>query len=210
VQLRDSATFDVLDSWNDARVTKAHFTYSDRFILAQVYQDPPKFQIYLRKVGGDWNPYSISVPDNQLPGETGYGFVNEDTIAGFAGPTLVLKTVEGTQLFNSTLPESGLYLPSWSMATTSTHGERFAVILDRSRGLSNPNLDLYPLQSEDRVVVYSISKRSAIFSVKVKGISQWPTQPHEVWNVIALSPDGQLLGVVCGEGVRVYVLPPAE
>jgi hypothetical protein len=205
-QLRDSATFDVLDSWTDARVAKAHFTYSDHFILAQI-TDPRT--LYLRKGGGDWNPYSISVRDSQPPGTIGYGLVNEDTIAGFAGPTLALETAEGTELFNSTLPGAGLYLPSWSMAATSTQGERFAVILDRSRGLSNPNLDLYPLQSQDRVVVYSISKRSAIFSIKLKGISPWPTQTHEVWNVIALSPDGQLLGIVSDEGVRVYVLPPA-
>ena len=205
-QLHDSETFEVLDSWNDARVERAHLTYSDHFILALIYQNPPKF--YLRKVGGDWNPYSIPVPDNRLPGQMGYGFVNDDTIAGFAGPKMTLETVEGSELFNATLPEDGLYLPSWSVAATSTQGERFAVILDRSRGLRNANLDLYPLQSEDRVVVYSISKRSAIYNVKVKGISPWPYQTHAPWNVIALSPDGQLLGIVSDEGVGVYLLPP--
>jgi hypothetical protein len=136
--------------------------------------------------------------------------VNDSTIAGFAGGKLALQTVEGIELFNSTLPEAGLYLSSWSMTATSTQGERFAVILGRSRGLNNRSLDLYPLQSQDRVVVYSISKRSAIYSVKVTGVSPWPTQKHPVWNVIAVSPDGQLLGVVSDEGVRVYVLPPAE
>jgi hypothetical protein len=209
-QLRDSATFDVLDSWNDVRVAKAHLTHSDHFILAQI-TDPPKFQqLYLRKLGGDWNPYSISVPDSQPLGEIGYGFVNDSTIAAFAGPKLALETVEGTELFNARLPDDGFYLPSWSVAATSTRGERFGVILDRSRGLRNENLDLYPLQSQDRVVVYSSSSRGAIYSVKVKGISPWPTQKHSVWNVIALSPDGQLLGIVSDEGVRVYVLPPAE
>jgi len=205
-QLRDSATLDVLDSWNDARVAKAQFAYSDHFILAQITN--PR-TLYLRKFGGDWSPYSFSVPDSEPPRRIGYGFVNEGTIAGFAGPRLTLETVEGTELFNSMLPEAGLYVSPRSMPATSTHGERFAVILDRSRGLSNANLDLYPLQSDDRVVVYSISKRSAIFSMKVKGISPWPTQTHAVWNVIALSPDGQLLGIVSDEGVWVSVLPPA-
>ena len=209
-QLRDSATFDVLDSWNDGRVAKAHLTYSDHFILAQVSGSSNVQRFYLRKVGGDWNPYSISVFDSQPPGEIGYGFVNDSTIAGFAGGRLALQTVEGIELFNSTLPEAGLYLSSWSTTATSTQGERFAVILDRSRGLSNRSLDLYPLQSQDRVVVYSISKRSAIYSVKVKGISPWLYQTHAPWNVIAISPDGQLLGVVSDEGVRVYILPPAE
>jgi hypothetical protein len=205
-QLRDSATFEVLDSWNDPRVARAQFTYSDHFILARI---PNSRTLYLRKVGVNWNPYSISVPDSQPPGEIGYGFVNEGTIAGFAGNSLVLETVEGTELFNSTLPEPGLYLPSWRMTATSTHGNRFAVILDRSRGLNNPNLDLYPLRSQAHVVVYGISKRSAIFGIKAKGISPWPTQTHEVWNAIALSPDGQLLGIVSDDGVRVYALPPA-
>src|SRR5580692_1199121 len=205
-QLRDSATFEVLDSWNDPRVARAQFTYSDHFILAQI---PNSRTLYLRKVGVNWNPYSISVPDYQPPGEIGYGFVNEGTIAGFAGNSLALETVEGTELFNSTLPERGLYLPSWKMTATSTHGDRFVVILDRSRGLNNSNLDLHPLQSQDRVVVYGISKRTVIFSIKIKGISPWPTQTLEVWNVIALSPDGRLLGIVSDEGVRVYVLPPA-
>jgi hypothetical protein len=205
-QLRDSSTFDVLDSWNDARVAKAYFTYSDQFALAQIAN--PR-TLYLRKVGGDWNPYSILVPDSQPPGKIGYRFVNEATIAGFAGDRLAVDAVEDTELFNSTLPEPGLYLSSRSMAATSTHGERFAVILDRSRGVTNDILDLYPLHSDDRVVVYSISKRSAIFSMKVKGNSPWPTQTHEIWNASALSPDGQLLGIVSDEGARVYVLPPA-
>jgi hypothetical protein len=204
-QLRDSATLDVLDSWNDVRVAKAYFTYSDHFILAQTTN--PR-TLYLKKVGGDWNPYSISLPDSQPPGEIGYLFVNEGTIAGFAGNRLTLETVEGTELFNSTLPEASLYLSPRLMPATSTHGERFAVILGRLRGLSNPNLDLYPVEADDRAVVYSTSKRSAIFNIRVKGISPWLTQPHEVWNVIALSPDGQLLGIVSDQGVRVYVLPP--
>jgi hypothetical protein len=197
-----------LDSWNDARIERAHLNYSDHFVLAQVYQNPPKFQFYLRKVGGDWNPYSISVPDNQPPGEMGYGFVTDDAVAVFAGPKMAVKTVEGSELFDATLPEDDLYLPSWSVAATSTRGERFAVILDRSRGLRNDILDLYPYQSEDRIVVYSVSGRSAIYSVKVKGISPWQT--HAPWNVIALSPDGQLLGIVSDGGVGVYLLPPTD
>ncbi len=34
-------------------------------------------------------------------------------------------------------------------------------------------------------------------------------QTHPIGNVIALSPDGLLLGIVPDEGVRVYVLPSA-
>ena len=86
------------------------------------------------------------------------------------------------------------------------------MILDRLRGLRIDTLDMYPFQSEDRVIVYSIPQRGAIFIVKVKGISPWPTltRSHLVWNRIALSPDGQLLGIVSDEGVRVYALPPGQ
>jgi hypothetical protein len=209
-QLRDSTTLEVLDSWNDALVAKAHLAYSDHFVLAYLFNSPQSQQLYLRKLGRDWKPYSISVPDNQPPGQMGYGFLNDDTIAGFAGPKMAVETVERVELFIATLPEDSLYVPSWSVAATSTRGERFAVILDRSRGLRSDFFDLYPLQSEDRVVVYSISKRSAIFSLKVKGISPWLYQTHAPWNVIALSPDGHLLGIVSDEGVGVYLLPPTD
>jgi hypothetical protein len=102
-----------------------------------------------------------------------------------------------------------LFLPTWSATATSTGGERFAVILDRLRGLNNPDLDLYPVQSEDRVVVYSISRLRAIYIVKVKGDHVSVRQTHPVWNVVAISPDGLLLGIGSDEGVRVYVLPSA-
>ena len=207
VQLRDSSSFEVLDSWNDARSANFRLTYSDHFILGQMVNSLQFQNLYLRKVGGDWTPYSISIPDSRPKGEIGYGFVNDVTIAAFAGPQLELETVEGAELLNATLPEDGLFLPTWSATATSTGGERFAVILDRLRGINSPTLDLYPVPSEDRVVVYSLSKRSAIYSVRVRGISWWVAQAHPVWNVIALSPDGQLLGIVSDEGVRVYVLP---
>ena len=209
-QLRDSGTFEVVDSWNDARFAQAYIAYSDHFILAQVAKPRTPQQLYLRKIGGEWNPYSVhgSQPaERQHP----FGFVNDDTIAGFRVPgnELVLETVEGADLFSSKVPKPGLYLASWSSSATSIRGERFAVILDRLRGLRIETLDMYPFQSEDRVIVYSIPQRGAIFSVKVKGTSPWPTvsDPHFVGNRIALSPDGQLLGIVSDEGVQVYVLP---
>ncbi len=208
-QLRDSATFEVVDSWNDDRFAEAYIAYSDHFILAQVAKPRTPQQLYLRKIGGDWNPYSVH--GSQPAERRSFGFVNDNTIAGFRvpGKELVMETVDGADVFSSTVPESGLYLASWSTSATSTRGERFAVILDRLRGLRIETLDMYPFQSEDRVIVYSIPQRSAIFSVKVKGASPWPTfsPSHFVWNRIALSPDGQLLGIVSDEGVRVYVLP---
>jgi hypothetical protein len=64
---------------------------------------------------------------------------------------------------------------------------------------------MYPYSSDDRVVVYSVPRRSAIFSVHVKGTSPW--YPRTMWNRIAISRDGLLLGIVSNEGVRVFNLP---
>lgn len=210
-QLRDSATFEVLDSWNDARFAEAYIAYSDHFILAQVAKPRTPQQLYLRKIGGDWSPYSVSVHGPKSAKLLSFRFVNDNTIGWFPvpGKELTLETIEGAHLFSSPVPEFGLYFASWPTSATATRGERFAVILDRLRGLSIETLDMYPFASEDRVIVYSVPQRGAVFSVRVKGTSPWPafSPSHFVWNRIALSPDGQLLGIASDEGVRVYALP---
>jgi hypothetical protein len=212
-QLRDSATFEVLDSWNDARVTKAYLAYSDHFILARSTNPRTPQELYVREVGGSWRPRPVTVQDFRMASLITYEFINDDTLVSFRRNELVLETVGGTELFSSTVPETGLFLPflpPWSTSAISNGGERFAVILDRLRGPRNEKLDM-SFPSEDRVVVYSIPQRGAIFSVKVKGVSPWSifTPSHLGWNRVALSPDGQLLGIVSDEGPRVYALPPA-
>lgn len=122
---------------------------------------------------------------------------------------LTVQTVEGAELFRSAMPERGLFPTPGSPPATSTTGDRFAVILGRMRGLRIEPLDMYPFWSEDRVIVYSISQKSSIFTVKVKGLSPWPiNRYYPMWNSIAISPDGLLLAVASNEGVRVYALPP--
>jgi hypothetical protein len=210
-QLRDSATFEVLDSWKDALVAKAQFAYSDRYILAQITEPRTPQHLYLRELNGSWTSFAVSDQDSKPARGTTYGFVNQDALVGFPAHELVLETVGGTELFRSTVPEADLYMASWSTSATSIKGERFAVVLDRLRGLRNEYLDMYPFQSEDRVIVYGIRQRAAIFSVKIKGLSPWPRPTFEpsrpVFNRIALSPDGRMLGIVSDEGVRVYALP---
>ena len=204
-QLRDSATLEVLDSWNEP-LLPYYVAYSDHFILAYRSKPPISHQLYVRKLGGDWNLYSASFKTRPV-----YGFVSDDTIAAFSGHELALGTVGGSELFTTVVPRRGLYLAGWSAAATSMRGDRFAVILDRLRGLRNENLDMYPFQSEDRVVVYGLAKGGVIFSEPVKGVSPWPSlslTSRPVFNAIALSPDGKLLGVVSDEGARIYALPP--
>jgi hypothetical protein len=212
-QLRDSATFEILDSWNDALVAKAQLANSDHFILAQITEPRTPQHLYLRELKGSWKAFAVADQVSKPARGTTYGFVNQDALVGFPSQELVLETVGGTELFRSTVPEAGLYMASWSTSATSIKGERFAVILDRLRGFRNDFLDMAPFQSEDRVIVYSIAKRGAIFSLKLKGVSPWIAPhwtSHPVWNRIALSPDGQLLGIDSDEGVRVYALPSVE
>ena len=205
-ELRDSSTFAVIDSWNDSRLDKARISYSDVFALAQVFHPGRPQQLYIREIGGSWNPYSPAIQGSQPA-----GFANDNTLVSQRGHELIAEITGGTELFSTTLPDVHLFLSSWSTAATSTRGERFAVILDRMRGLRNEGLDMYPFPSNDRVVVYSIPQRDAIFSVKVKGESPWPHWSSDpVWNRIALSPSGLLLAISSNEGVRVYALPSDE
>jgi len=206
-ELRDSGTFAVIDSWNDSRLDKARILYSDVFALAQISHPGRPQQVYIREIGGgSWKPHLPPIQGSQPT-----GFANDDTLVSQRGHELIAEIIGGTELFRSTPPDIRLFLSSWSTAATSTRGERFAVILDRMRGLRNGGLDMYPFPSNDQVIVYSIPQKGAIFSVKVKGESPWPHWSSDpVWNRIALSPSGLLLAISSNEGVRVYALPPDE
>ena len=138
-QLRDSATLRILDSWDDPRVEKAHILYSDRFVLAQILRPPALRMAYVRQVGGTWNPYS---QDNLAKTGTCFGFANDDTLACLSSRELIAETIDGKELFKSMLPQPGLFLTSWSKPAVAKNGERFAIILDRFRGLRNETLDM--------------------------------------------------------------------
>lgn len=204
-QLRDSATFRVMDSWDDSRFAEGYFKYSDRFILAETGKPP---QLFIREVGKSWNPFSSEVDNSHPVTVRSYEFLNNDTVVKLLGHELVVETIGGTELSRQTVPEAGLFFYSWSTSAISASGERFAVILGRMRGLRSEPLDMYPFPSDDRVMVYSLIQRSSIFGLKVRGISPW--YPNATWNRIALSPDGLLLGIVSNEGVRVYAVPPTH
>lgn len=202
-QLRDSATFEVMDSWDDSRFVEGYFKYSDRFILAQTKRPQ---QVFIREIGKSWNPFPPQVDEPHPVTARLHEFLNDDTLVKLLGHEIVVETVGGTELFRQAVPKAGLFFYLWPRSAISTGGGRFAVILDRSRGLRSEPLDMYPFPADDRVVVYSLLQRSAVFSVKVKGTSPW--YPNFTWNKIALSPDGLLLGIVSNVGVRVYALPP--
>jgi len=204
-QLLDSATFQIIDSWDDTRFASGHFLYSDGLILAEIQKQQ---QWFVREIRKSWKPFSQQVDEPHPTKFAPYGFLNNETLASVCGDELLIQTVDGLKLFRQSIPEHGLFFHAWPTTATSAGGERFAVILDRMRGINNPNLDLYSFRANDRVVVFSIPRRGAIFSVKLIGSSPWFS--HYLWNSIALSPDGLLLGIVSSEGVRVYAVPPIQ
>lgn len=202
-QLRDSATFEVIDSWNDPLLVDARFIYSDRFVLAET-QYP--HQLFIREIGKTWNSFPSHIEDPRRSLIQDYEFINDETLARSAGHNVVVETIDGTELFRQPVPEPDLFIFQWlPTSAISSRGERFGVILGRMRGLRSEPLDIYPYLADDRVMVYGLREQAAVFSVRVKGTSPW--YPNFSWNRIALSPDGRLLGIVSSEGVRMFSLP---
>jgi hypothetical protein len=200
-EMFDATTFEVTDSWQDLRFDAASFIYSDRFILAQTRT--PR-ALFIREIGNSWISFSMQV-DPKAVNLGLYEFLNDDTLVKILGAEITVEKVQGSELFTQPAPERGLWFSSWQTSAVSRDGNRFAAVLDRTKGLRSPKLDMYPYSSDDRVVVYSVPRRSAIFSVHVKGTSPW--YPRTMWNRIAISRDGLLLGIVSNEGVRVFNLP---
>ena len=97
------------------------------------------------------------------------------------GKELSDVSVNGSVLFRIDLPDK-LFVGS---RVTSIGGATFALREMRMRGLRNENLDVWQFASDDTLVVYSVSARMAIYSIKLKGISPWPTRtPHDYTTVL--------------------------
>jgi len=203
-QIRDSATFEILDSWDNGRFTMG-FVYSDRYILAEA-QKP--LRLFKREFGDSWSPFSPPLDSAHPLAILAYSFLNDDTLVNYSAHELIVETINAKEFFRQTTSGKDLFVGWWSTSTISAGGKRLAVILDRMKGPRNDFLDVYPYPANDRVMVYDLHQRSAVFSVKVKGPSPW--DPNDHWNRIAISPDGLLLGIVSNEGVEVYALPPNQ
>ncbi len=196
--LVNSDTFATNASWIDKFPTNG---ISDHWLTAFCGQ---RREICIRGVDQSWQPFQ--------PGDLGEQtnhkrvnsavFVNDGTLAIELGNRMLVAKADGTLLFQVRLPERR----SFGTVATSSGGERFAVIENRSRGLRSELLDMYPFASNDRVVVYSISDRRDIYAVRVRGTSPWtPWDFHT--NQLALSPDGVLLAVISDGRLKVYRLP---
>ena len=198
-QLRDSATFGVLDSWGNAQVAKASFVYSDHFILAHVAGKPPQF--FIREMGKNWNSF-VQPPAGTYPM---YTFLDDDTLLRlFWGDQLIVETITGKELFSQTVRNTDLF--SRSPLATSRGTDRFALIFQRMKGVENELIDLRYL-ADGRVIVFSVPQKRVISTVKAYGRSPLDWTFHYAWNRIALSPNGLLLAVISDKEAQVYALP---
>jgi hypothetical protein len=200
-QLLDAATFEVRDSWSDNQFAVVSYWYSDRSIVAFTLKPT---QWLMRSIGKNWTRLTPQENNPQPSRGYIYGFLNNDLLVAHTGKEISVGPVGGLPLFTLTAPDAKLHFSQ----LIPSRGDRFAMIVDRMRGLRSEPLDMYPFPAADRVLVYSVPDQRPIFSVKVKGQSPW--FPNHAWNSIALSPDGELLGIVSNDGVRVYALPSKQ
>jgi len=176
-------------------------TISDHWLIGFCAQPS---ELCVRGIDQSWQPFQLADTDKQI-NDFRYkptSFVNDETLVVEAGNEMAVASVHGAVLFRVKLPKGRLF----DRSVASSGGERFAVIENRLRGLTSEVLDMYAFPSNDRVVVYSIPDRRAIYTVKLNGTSPWPPWETHV-NQSAISPDGTLLAVVSDGLLRVYRLP---
>jgi hypothetical protein len=204
LELLNVQTFAALSDWTEEQgrgaISNETAAFSDHWLVG--YCGVPA-DLCLRRIGEDWHPIRITGLDTRMDKRQRIpvSFVSDDVLAIGRGVTTV-ATVSGDVLFQITLPKGHYLLPP----VTSAGEQRFAIIEGRLRGLRSEPLDMYPFGSNDRVLVYSIKDRRAIFSLKLKGTSPWtPWNVHE--HFLAVSPDGTSLAMFSDSLLAVYTLP---
>jgi hypothetical protein len=191
-QLLDSRTFASVASWADAR---GWTEFADHWLVGTCGE--PKTTC-IRRIDQDWKP--IQVEKQSYNREV--RFLNDSALLVRTKEGVSVYATDGSILFTLTLPKDRFV----GQIVTSTGGERFAIIADRMRGLTNQQLDMYPFQTNDSVFVYSIPEQRIISEVKIKGTSPWtPWNWHS--NQVALSPDGTLLAIESSDTLKIYKLP---
>jgi outer membrane protein assembly factor BamB len=196
--LFDVETFTAVANWIEKRLTN---DISDHWLVAYCGQ---RGEICIRGTDQSWQSFQPDGLDKQMKDFKLKSplFVNDGTLVIEAGNEMAVVEVDGKVLFQVGLPKKR----SFGRPVRSSGGERFAIMENRLRGLTNETLDMYAFPSNDRVVVYSIPDRRAIYAIKVKGVSPWtPWVIHR--NQLALSTDGNLLALVADGILKVYRLP---
>ncbi len=196
--LLDVGTFAVVAEWTEKELI---YNISNHRLIGS---RPKLWELCIREIDQSWHPFQPAGMDKQFDDykRKSAFFVNDGTLVIEAGREMAVATVDGTLLLRVILDKNR----SFDSTLASSGGERFAVIENRLRGMTEPELDLYAFPSNDRVVVYSVPDRRAIYALKVKGTSAWSPWGRHV-NQLALCPDGTLLAVVSDEILQVYRLP---
>jgi hypothetical protein len=197
-RLIDSESFAPVVTWSDDLPVS---TMSDHWLVAYCGQ---RGEICIREFGKPWQSFQTKAMKKEMKDihRKEMHFSSDDTLVVTAWSKMAVAKIDGTDLFQVALAKNR----SFGEVVTSVGGERFAVVENRERGLTIEPLDMYAFPSAERVVVYSIPDRRAIYALKVKGASPWPPYESHV-NQFALSPGGNLLAVVSDGVLKVYRLP---
>jgi len=196
MELRDAQTLAAISKWTESSETS---DVSDHWLVGSCGE---LAELCVRGLDQSWQPLRTLGKDIRVDFKHGtpVAFASDDTFV-VGRFQLAVATVQGALLFRAELPKDRTVI-----RVRSSGGDRFAVIEDRMRGLRNEALDMYPFQADDSVVVYSISRRRAVYALKLEGGSPWsPWNIHD--NDVAVSPDGALLAVISDATLQVYRLP---
>lgn len=118
-------------------------------------------------------------------------FVSAETLAVLGCGQVEVISAGGEKLFVTPLGQMGAYFVS-----ASRDGRRFAVLQQFERPGDPPSL------CRERVTVFDIARRKAIFVVDVTDLESTSASSGA-----ALSPDGSRLAVRSGSAVRLFALP---
>jgi hypothetical protein len=172
--------------------------------------DSPSRQLFVRKFDEPWrrlqSPW-LDEPRGASTERPGHAppvplFVGDENLLVRTGREMAVLDIDGTVLLAARMPENRRFGPA---ARASAHG-RFAIVEQRMRGVTSDFWDLSAFPADDRVVVFDLARRQAIFAVQVEGNSPWPPF-EEHTNRIALSQNGDLLAILSDDVLNVYPLP---
>lgn len=192
----DVDTFRTIATWSN-EAANIHFT--DTMLAGNC---KPDFEACVREFAGRWHPLALPTVEAHpnVSWNPNLGFINGSTMAFRTGNAMIGVTLEGSLAFRMELPQRHYV----GAIATSVEGDRFAFLDIQMHG--SEALDMQ-FPSDNRVAVYSLRRKTVIYTRKVKGI-MWTWLPLvERRCTFALSPDGSLLAIVDDGMLAVYQLP---
>jgi hypothetical protein len=195
--LIDAESFQPRLKWSAEEALNVHFTDT---VLVGICK--PDSALCINKSDQHWEPFHPAGVELRMDPWRNEGpfFVNDSTLALAHGRELAVVMLDDTVLLRDSLPKKS----SFSRIVTSSEGQRFAYILTELRGSAALDMEFV---TDDRIVVYDLGQRKAIYTRKLRGGSPWIPPFIEHRNRAALSPDGKLLALLDEGILEVYQLP---